>query len=97
MGKRSRFNLWFAIGFAFAAAGISPVRAQVALTITSQGSANFSDSFSRMLGWQFSVNQNFNVSAFGWFDWNQDGLVASHQVGLWDTAGSTLLASVKIP
>lgn len=85
------------MGLTLAAACTSPVRAQVALTFTSVGSTSYLDAHSRMLGWQFTVNQNFSVSAFGWFDWNQDGLSASHQIGLWDTAGSTLLASVTIP
>jgi len=70
--------------------------AQPALSYTSLNS-NFLDGSNRMLGWRFSVTEDVNVSAVGWFDWDGNGLNLSHEVGLWNTAGETLLTSVVIP
>ena len=45
------------------------------------------------LGYKFSVNSDIDVTALGFFDYNNDGLAYSHEVGIWDAA-ATLLASV---
>jgi Domain of unknown function (DUF4082)/PEP-CTERM motif len=58
---------------------------------------SFLDGNNRMVGWQFSVTQEITVSAVGWFDWDQNGLSRSHEVGIWNTTGSTLLTSEVIP
>lgn len=47
------------------------------------------------LGWEFQTNANINVTALGFFDLDADGLLASHQVGLWNSSG-TLLGSVTV-
>ena len=47
-------------------------------------------------GYTFSLTTAMSVSALGFYDTNQDGLVQAHQVGLWNSAG-TLLASVTVP
>jgi hypothetical protein len=40
------------------------------------------------LGWEFTVNQNITVTALGVIDLNnQNGLLESHQVGIWDSNG----------
>jgi Domain of unknown function (DUF4082)/PEP-CTERM motif len=57
---------------------------------------SFLDGNTRMLGWQFSVPQAVQVTALGWFDWGQDGLNRSHEVGIWDSATQGLLASVVV-
>ena len=44
------------------------------------------------LGWEFTTNAAVTVTGLGVFDDSQDGLVESHDVGLWDNSG-TLLAS----
>jgi hypothetical protein len=47
------------------------------------------------VGWAFTVNQDIVVTELGYFDRFGDGLVASHDVGLW-TIGGTLLASATV-
>lgn len=47
------------------------------------------------LGWEFTVSSPVSVRALGIFDFGADGLVNSHDLGLWTTDG-TLLAWAKI-
>lgn len=67
------------------------------VSFTSVNSSTFRDGASRMLGWEFSVTQDIDVSHFGWFDQENNGLLQAHEVGLWAVSGSSLLASVVIP
>ena len=71
--------------------------AQVALSFTSVNTNSFLDGTGRMIGWEFTVDTTFEVTELGWFDWQNNGLAASHQVGIWNTAGQTLLGSVTVP
>ena len=48
------------------------------------------------LGWSFTANANINVVDLGVFDDSQNGLVDSHQVGVWNSTG-TLLVSTTVP
>ena len=57
---------------------------------------SFLDGYTRMIGWQFTVSKPVQVAALGWFDWQQDGLARSHEVGLWNAAGQVLLASATV-
>ena len=47
-------------------------------------------------GWQFTTNSDISVTALGFFDEAQDGLVDAHDVGIFSAAG-TLLASATVP
>jgi hypothetical protein len=82
---------WLAVGISTSA------RAQAVLSFTNLGSTNFLDSSNRLLGWQFTVLTSVNVTDIGWFDWGQDGLSLSKQVGIWDTADQSLVVSVTVP
>ncbi len=44
-------------------------------------------------GWAFSSNTAIKVTSLGWFDFGNDGLNASHQVGIWDMAGTLLMSA----
>lgn len=71
--------------------------AQVALSFTSVNANSFLDGTGRMIGWEFTVDTTLEVTELGWFDWQNNGLAASHQIGIWNTAGQTLLGSVTVP
>lgn len=43
-------------------------------------------------GWAFSSSTAIDVTSLGWFDYQGDGLVDSHQVGIWDVAGKLLMS-----
>lgn len=58
-------------------------------------SAGTADYLPLTLGFQFSTNTDINITQLGAFDFNQDGFVVSHDVGLWDAAGN-LLASTTV-
>ena len=45
------------------------------------------------LGFEFSTNTDVNLTHLGSFDFNQDGFVVSHDVGLWDAAGKLLVST----
>ncbi|MEP6755697.1 MAG: PEP-CTERM sorting domain-containing protein [Chthonomonadales bacterium] len=47
------------------------------------------------LGWEFALSSSVTVKDLGIYDEGDDGLVNSHQVGLW-TTGGTLLASTTL-
>jgi hypothetical protein len=47
------------------------------------------------VGWQFDVVENVTVTGLGWFDEGLNGLVTSHEVGIWSPTG-TLLASTTV-
>lgn len=84
--------------FLFAVLALSRAQAQAALSFSGFNSNSYFDPVnSRMLGWQFSVTQQLDVLSVGWLDWGDDGLVASHQVGIWDVANTaTPLASAIV-
>jgi len=48
------------------------------------------------VGWQFDVNTAVFATHLAWHDDGGDGLVARHEVGIWDSGG-TLLTSAIIP
>jgi len=47
------------------------------------------------LGWAFDISNPLTISGLGLFDMGADGFTASHQIGLWTSAG-TLLVSTTI-
>ena len=47
------------------------------------------------LGFSFSTSKTLTVKGLGLYDFNGDGLAASHDIGLWDSTG-TLLASTTL-
>lgn len=79
---------------ALAVSGTHAAQPAVEFTATN---GSFLDGNTRMIGWQFSVPQAVTVSALGWFDWGQDGLARSHEVGIWDNATETLVTSLVVP
>jgi hypothetical protein len=48
------------------------------------------------VGWFFNVNSPIIVTHLGFWDAGQDGLLDQHQVGIWDTATQTLLATTFV-
>jgi Domain of unknown function (DUF4082) len=47
------------------------------------------------VGFKFTANKNLTVNALGFYDDNQDGLITSHDVGIYDLSG-TLLTSTSV-
>ncbi len=71
----------------------SPADADYAMTINNQGTFSFNGNWT--LGYEFSPNVNITVSSLGFFDWDQDGLAQTHDIGIWTTTG-TLLTSAAV-
>lgn len=55
-----------------------------------------SGTFNATLGWSFRTHQDIVVDGLGFWDFLGDGLKFPHQVGLWNSDGSVLLASTTI-
>lgn len=36
-----------------------------------------------MIGWTFFLTEPITVTGLGWYDYGHDGLVDSHQIGIW--------------
>lgn len=47
-------------------------------------------------GYEFSLSEGYMISRLGLFDYQQDGLLEGHQVGVWDSAGN-LVSSGTVP
>ena len=61
------------------------------------GSAIAEPSPAETAGWEFPVTSPVTITALGiWNEQAADGLVNSHQLGLWNAVGSVLLTSVVI-
>jgi len=76
-------------------AAAMPIVAGVSFTATNLG---FTDSFSRMIGWQFTVGPvSIEVTELGFQDFGLDGLLSSHQVGIWRLSDSVLIDSAVVP
>jgi hypothetical protein len=77
------------------ASGAPIVQAQVSgVTISSDG--QLVDNLPWNLGYSFTVNSATDVLALGVWDYQGDGLINSHQLGLWDS-NRNLLASTIVP
>jgi Domain of unknown function (DUF4082)/PEP-CTERM motif len=72
-----------------------PVRAQTA-AIDFATSALGGTGFTSTRGFVFDITSSVTVTGLSVFDADADGLVESHDVGLWDSSG-TLLASLTVP
>lgn len=44
------------------------------------------------LGWAFTASTGITVTSLGWYDDLGDGLVDSHEVGIYDTAGNLMVS-----
>ena len=72
------------------------VSGQTSLGVDFSGVSSDFTNGSWSLGWSFNVVESFTVSQLGFYDDLTNGLLESHQVGLWDPFG-TLLASATVP
>jgi hypothetical protein len=77
----------------------SNARADLTAVTSISGGSNFPafNGTNMTIGWSFSADVAMSVTALGFYDVSTgDPLAQSHQVGLWDATGTTLLASVTI-
>lgn len=72
-----------------AAAIISIPPGTPALTFGATGTDGAS---SATRGWSFTLGNEINVTALGFYDSGSNGLAETHQVGIWDTAGTLLVS-----
>ncbi len=49
-----------------------------------------------MIGWEFSVSATTHIKGLAYFDYLGDGLVDSHQVGIFDATSGALLVSATV-
>ena len=48
------------------------------------------------VGWEFTANMPMTITEIGYFDSSGDGLMSSHQIGIWD-ANQNLILSTSVP
>ena len=75
--------------------GISPAYATPVLTWTG-GDIVPPFSLQAIGGWEFALSSSITIDGLGFWDHNSDGLVGDHEVGLWNSDGSMLLASTTV-
>ena len=72
-----------------------PVSSALSISGTNLG---FNDGRSRMIGWQFTVgNSAIAVTELGFHDFGGDGLLESHEVGIWRLSDQALMGSAVVP
>lgn len=81
------------LAFAFAAVlGTGTAAAStIALQWSGSGSVGGSE---QTRGWAFTSDKAINIASLGWFDYEGNGLVDSHQVGIWDASGNLQLSGI---
>ncbi|MCK5103213.1 MAG: PD40 domain-containing protein, partial [Cyclobacteriaceae bacterium] len=85
-------TLTFAVILILTAGGLQRTQAQLSPILTSfdiTGTNSFTTA-DLTLGWEFLVNSNITVTSLGFLDVDSDGLLASHEIGLWDSGGNLL-------
>ena len=73
------------------------LNAAPALNFTLNGAHLEDQSVTGTIGWQFTVNQAITITHLGLFDLGQNGLVESHNIGIWSIAGGSPLVQGTIP
>jgi hypothetical protein len=63
----------------------------IALQWSGSGSVGGSE---QTRGWAFSTDRAINITSLGWFDYEDNGLVDAHEVGIWDGSGNLLLSGI---
>jgi hypothetical protein len=86
---------FFSAGLAAVALAIAPIGATAQTPALTFATAPTSTG-SFVMGWQFSTNVAVTVSSLGAFDDSNNGLVESHNVGIYNSVG-TLLVSAIVP
>lgn len=73
----------------------SPTMAATAVNSYTGGDVGNFGEPNRTIGFTFNVSQSLSVTSLGVFDFQNDGLTSSHQIGIWDGTG-LLLGSATI-
>src|SRR5262245_25573242 len=94
---KTTFNLAGRVAMAtmFAAACCAAARADNAVSVNSQGTADAFVGVAQSIGWRFTVNSPIQITSLGLLDKNNDGFQADHPVAMWDSQGA-MLANVTI-
>lgn len=77
--------------------GLVAAEASAVPAITFTGGETTTAFGGRTLGYAFSTNSSIRITALGYWDEGSNGLTDSHEVGIWNSDGSTLLASAVVP
>jgi hypothetical protein len=79
----------------FAAAGLSNMAQAVpAISVTNTTANSLGAGQTFTLGYQFTTDQSISVSALGVFDSDQDGLVDSYPVAIWNSSGAQVASGI---
>ncbi len=86
-----------AAGLLAAASSLSPAAAAPVVTplgtpAISIGSTGTEGQSAATRGWSFTLGNEINVTALGFYDNQLNGLTDSHQVGIWDVSGTLLVS-----
>ncbi len=74
---------------------LGPVKAAT-VAVDDLGTLGYSIYGEGTLGWQFQTNAALTVTSLGFFDYGDDGLNVSHDVGIWDS-DQNLIGSATVP
>jgi VPDSG-CTERM motif len=69
----------------------------IALSFTPSGQTTITGAGTDTLGWAFSLSAPVTVTQLGVWDQGGDGLTREHQVTIWDSTGTLILAQTTVP
>ncbi len=89
---------WFTVAalLAVASLALAPSSAQAATVLDITGGYAASPMGDTIAGWSFEVTSAIMIDGLALWDEGANGLVNSHDVGLWNADGSVLLASATV-
>ena len=72
--------------------GFASASVSTAVSFTKDSGGEGTSSFTR--GFYFSLSDSVTIAALGWYDSGGDGLVSSHEIGIWNDTGQLLLSGM---
>jgi hypothetical protein len=90
----ARFSLQLALALVLGALMVlCPVNARAnSIALTFSGGTPLGFFSNTTNGWAFSTASAITVTSLGYWDFGSDGLATSHQVGIWNSAGTLLMS-----
>lgn len=88
---------WVGMSLFVASASLVSTGARADLSaVTGFTLGNTDPSGTYTLGWTFTPTANVTVTGLGWWDKGNDGLLASHDLGIWSVSGGPALGTATV-
>ncbi|MCX5807731.1 MAG: hypothetical protein NT010_16950 [Proteobacteria bacterium] len=90
---RKNFLVFFLVLVFVAVGAVITNTAFAAPAVSFTSTANYISNITKLVGWQFTVNNNITVNKLGFYDDLANGISSSYDVGIYDVSTQTLVVS----